>query len=70
MVIHLLASSKYSDLQLGGGACRLLEKGETRGERPAEKNVEVIGWHAPDDGAYLLPEIARRAVEGVLARRG
>lgn len=64
---------------LASGACRLLERGESSGEQEAPEPTaparntdrgQVIGWHAPDGGAYLMPDIARRAVEGVLGPDG
>ncbi len=54
---------------LAAGQCRLAERGEER-DGDGKWRDGVIGWHAPDGGAYLLPEIARRAVEGVLGPEG
>jgi hypothetical protein len=50
---------------LASGACRLVARGERGGD-----GDDVIGWHAPDGGAYLLPDLARRAVEGALGGDG
>jgi hypothetical protein len=49
---------------LASGACRLARRGEDR------EGEDVIGWHAPDGGAYLLPDLARRAVEVALGGEG
>jgi hypothetical protein len=49
---------------LAGGACRLADRGRAR------EGEDVIGWRAPDGGAYLLPDLARRAVETALGGDG
>ncbi len=49
---------------LASGACRLVERGGSR------EGEDVIGWRAPDGGAYLLPDLARRAVEVALGGEG
>ena len=49
---------------LASGAARLIHRGEDRA------GDDVVGWHAPDGGAYLLPDLARRAVEQALGGDG
>ena len=67
---------------LAGGECVLLHRRDAAIGREvaahaaayaaayAGGNPVVVGWHAPEGGAYLLPDLARREVERVLGGDG
>jgi hypothetical protein len=51
---------------LATGRCVLVPRGQEHGTTPDR----MIGWAAEDGGAYLLPALARTAVEAVLGADG
>ena len=59
---------------LAGGECVLLHRRDAamgpEGAGRASGNQVAVGWHAPEGGAYLLPDLARREVERVLGGDG
>ncbi|MBI4332609.1 MAG: DUF927 domain-containing protein [Chloroflexi bacterium] len=51
-----------------GGRCILLDHGEE--PRDSEERDRYLGWRGPDGSLYIVPELARKAIEQLLGRDG
>lgn len=65
-----LGASQYLDAiknLLAANKCVLLERGETANSVNAYPET-CIGWHDGNGGAYLIPGVAKKEVEGLIGR--